>query len=500
MATATTKNNAQKSTMVTKTMPHNLEAEQSVLGCILIDNDASITAFGILVEDDFYSATHKLIFGAMRVLFDRNSPVDLVTLSSALSKNGKIENIGGIDYLTSLSDIVPSSANLRHYIEILKRNSVLRKVIAAGNKIVADGYSGADDENAVLAAAEKTIFDISREGERKDLTPMGAELPGVLERLDTIQRDPTAMRGLKTGFYGLDDITNGLQKSTLVIIAARPGVGKTSFGLNIITNTAIKRKAKCAVFSLEMSKQELTMRALCSVACVDIGKANKGELDAEELKRIFIANKELAAADIYIDDNSVITPAEIMSKCMRLKREKGLDLVMVDYLGLMTGGNNKRESRQVEVADNSRYMKILSKELEVPVMLISQLNRGVEKRVGMESRPVLSDLRESGAIEQDADIVMFIHSEKTDDNQEESSTSERELIIAKHRNGPQGIVKLKWMGPYTTFMNMQSQQYAQDARDQLESKKQPKQNKPQKEEIKPEQISSVSSTETLDVF
>ena len=451
-------------------MPHNLEAEQSVLGCMLIDNDVCVTVFGIVVEDEFYSATHKLIFSAMRGLFEKNSPVDLVTLSDILTATGKIDNVGNIDYLMRLSDIVPSSANIKHYIEIVKRNSILRKIINAGNKIVQEGFNNADDEQNVLAMAEKLVFDIGREGERKELTLIGDELPIVLERLDTIQRDPTALRGLRTGFYGLDDITNGLQKSTLIIIAARPGVGKTSLGLNIVTNTAIKRKARVAVFSLEMGKTELTTRALCSVAAVDISRANKGELNAEELKRIFIANKELAQADIYIDDNSVITPAEIMSKCMRLKREKGLDLVMVDYLGLMTGGGNKRESRQVEVADNSRYMKILSKELDVPVILISQLNRGVEGRRGADARPVLSDLRESGAIEQDADIVMFIHAERDSDNTEVDS-NERELIVAKHRNGPQGIIKLRWMPQYTTFMNMQAGQQAADALAKLEEKK-----------------------------
>jgi len=466
-----------------KALPHNLEAEQSVLGCILIDNNVSVSAFGNLEEGDFYSATHKLIFETMRSLFERNSPVDFITLSAALTSAGKIGDAGGIDYLITLGNIVPSSANIRHYIEILKRNSILRKIISAGNKIINESYTGGNDERSVLSMAEKLIFDISREGERKDLSPMGSELPVVLERLDAIQRDPTAARGLKTGFYGLDDITNGLQKSNLIIIAARPGVGKTSLGINIVTNAAIKRKAKCAIFSLEMSKQELTARALCSVACVDISRMNKGELNAEELKRIFIANKEIAAAQIYIDDNSVITPAEILSKCMRLKREHGLDLVMVDYLGLMTGGNTKRESRQVEVADNSRYMKILAKELDVPVLLISQLNRSVEKRTGGEARPMLSDLRESGAIEQDADIVMFIHSNKAENTGTTVEvTDERELIIAKHRNGPQGIVKLKWVPSYTTFMNVPSQQTAQDAHEKVEAKKE-KQNTKKAEQI-----------------
>ena len=462
-------------------MPHNNETEQSVLGCVLLDNNAGISVFGNLAEDDFYSPTHKIIFAAMKGLFDKNKPVDLVTTSSALTGTGKLENAGGIDYLTTLADIVPSSANLRHYIDLLKRDSTLRKLITVGNQIVTNSL-GTDNAHVALADAEKLIFGISREGERKDLTLMSDELPEVLERFDTISRDPTAMRGLKTGFYSLDDITNGLQKSNLIIIAARPGEGKTSLGLNIVTNAAIKSKAKCAVFSLEMSKQELTTRALCSVACVDIAKAQRGEMNPTEIARIFAANKELADADIYIDDNSVITPAEIMSKCMRLKRERGaLDLVMVDYLGLMSGSAGRRESRQVEVADNSRFMKILAKELEVPVILVSQLNRGVEKRgfdksTGEDAQPVLSDLRESGAIEQDADIVMFIHNKnksKEDQEGEFSDTEkrERDLIIAKHRNGRQGTFKLHWVGAYTRFFNIQSAQQAQDAKDALEKKK-----------------------------
>jgi replicative DNA helicase len=449
-----------------RVMPNSLEAEQCVLGCVLIDNDASINAFGKISEVDFYSPVHKMIYTAMHGVFEQNLPVDLVTLSNALSINGNLENCGGIEYLTSLSNTVPSSANMHHYIDILKKRSTCRKLINAGNKIIEESYTS-EDEKRALASAEKLIFDISREGEHRDLTVMGDELPAVLERLDTIQRDPTALRGVKTGFYGLDRITNGLQKADLIILGARPSVGKTSMGLNILLHAAIKGKKKVAIFSLEMSKQSLAMRALCSVAKVSLTKALRGELSSEEWKRIWIANKTISEADIYVDDNSVITPAEITSKCMRLRREKGLDLVMVDYLGLMTGGGARRESRQVEVADNSRYMKILAKELEVPVILLSQLNRGIESRKGAESKPALSDLRESGAIEQDADLVMFIHKEKPAEG--EVATDEVELIIAKHRNGPLDTIKLKWVGEYTSFENLKTDQTAQDARDSVKA-------------------------------
>ena len=453
-------------------LPHSIEAERSVLACVMIDNDTCVGGFAKLSDADFYSPAHKVIFNAMRTVFESNKPIDFVTLTGALRAGGKMESAGGIAYLTALNDAVPSAANFRHYVDILKKNRVLRRLIGASNQIIETSYNG-DDEHLALAAAEKAIFDIARDDERKELTAIGGELPAVLEKLDTIQKDPTSVRGLKTGFYGLDSLTNGLQKSELVILAARPSIGKTSLGLNMLLNAAVRHKAKCAVFSLEMSKEQLTMRALCSLACVSLSKALKGELDAEEWKRLWMANKELASAQIYIDDNSVITPAEITRKCMRLKREHGLDFVMVDYLGLMGSGNLKRESRQVEVADNSRYIKIMAKELDVPVLLLSQLNRGIEARKGAESRPVLSDLRESGAIEQDADIVMFIHKEKTDADtiSQNAITDEVELIVAKHRNGPLGTVRLKWMGEWTTFVNPASEQAAQDAREKVSTAK-----------------------------
>lgn len=450
-------------------MPHNIEAEQSVLGCLLIDNDASVSAFGRLTDADFYSPVHKTIFTAMKGIYEKSFPIDLVTLSSALTANGKIDSVGGIDYITTLSDIVPSSANLRHYIEILKTFGIKRKLISAANQIIEQSHTDSDDRTT-LGHAEKIVFDIGREGERKDLTQIGGHMAAVMERLDTIQKDPAAVRGLQTGFWGLDKITNGLQKSDLIILAARPSVGKTSLALNIVLNAARKGK-KCAIFSLEMSKEQLATRALCGIAGVSLTRALKGELNADEWSKIWRANKFLADAQIYVDDNSVITPAEITSKCMRLKREHGLDLVMIDYLGLMSGGSAKRESRQVEVADNSRYMKILAKELEVPVLLLSQLNRGIESRKGADARPVLSDLRESGAIEQDADIVMFIHRDTSEQTETPVEISEVELIVAKHRNGPTGSMKLRWIGECTSFANMTTDQAAQDARDAVASAK-----------------------------
>jgi len=457
-------------------LPHNLEAEQGVLACFLIDADASVGAFSRLNENDFYSPSHKTIFNIMRGIYEKGQPIDFVTVVSALDTGGKLDSVGGISYITTLSDLLPSSANFKYYLDILHRSRVLRKLIGASNTIIETSYS-TDDAQTALSAAEKAIFDISKEDERKELTHMSVELPAVIDKLDMIQRDPTSVRGLRSGFFALDNITNGFQKSDLIIVAARPSVGKTALALNLLTNAAIKYGAKCAIFSLEMSKSSLATRALCSVGKVSLTKAMKGELGVDEWRRLWEANKRLGDANIYVDDNSLITPAEIMRKCMRLKREQGLDLVMIDYLGLMTGGG-KRESRQVEVADNSRMIKIMAKELNVPVILLSQLNRGIESRKGQDGKPMLSDLRESGAIEQDADIVMFIHKEKVvqdDDENWESvqtgDTGEAELIIAKHRNGPTGSVKVGWVGEWVSFVNLGHDQSAQDARDVLAKKK-----------------------------
>lgn len=438
------------STAVKKILPHSIEAEQSVLACVMLDNDGCISGFARLNQYDFYSPSHRIIFEAMQKLINNNKPVDFVTVTEALSASAKLESIGGIDYLNTINNSVASSANFNHYLEILKKNRVLRRLNSAGVKIIEASYSETDENNA-LQIAEKAIFDISSEDERKDLTPLVDELPGVLDRLDTIQKDPTSIRGLQTGFYAIDRLTNGLQNGEMVIVAARPSVGKTSLGLNMAINAATKNAKKCAIFSLEMSKQSLTQRALCSLAKVSAYKAGRGELDKKEWQNLWLANEVLSKADIYIDDNSVITPVEIMNKCMNLKRTKGLDFVMIDYLGLMTSGSNKRESRQVEVADNSRAIKIMAKELNIPVLLLSQLNRAIE--TNKNEKPQLSHLRESGAIEQDADVVMFIHKDRADDQADSKGDEDVEVIIRKNRNGPCGTANLIWKGEWTSFIN-----------------------------------------------
>lgn len=438
-----------------KMMPHSIEAEQSVLGSVLIDEEASINILGMLKHSDFYLEAHKIIFESMHNVFYKSLPIDFVTLTDELETNNLLDSVGGVEYLTFLTNFVPSASNYSHYADIVKRNSILRQLISASNKIAETSYDSGDAQEA-LSAAEKLIFDISQTQSKTDLEHVKTALVDVIEKFESIQKNPNAMRGLRTGFYGLDKILNGLNKSDLILLAARPGFGKTSLAMNLVTNTAIKSNAKVAIFSLEMPKVQLAQRALCSVAFVSMEKALKGDLNTDEWKRLLAANEKLSGAEIFVDDSSLNTPVEILSKCRRIKAEKGLDFIVIDYLQLMSSGGRNKENRQQEVSEISRSLKILAKELDVPVLVLSQLSRAVESRAG--HKPVLSDLRESGAIEQDADIVMFIHrKDMYEDTAEKlaqsNSAVNSEIIIAKHRNGSLGEVPVRWVGELTTFIN-----------------------------------------------
>lgn len=447
-------------------MLHNLEAEQSVIAAVLLDNDC-LEEFTRLKSSHFYAPAHRLIHEAICYLATKNVAVDLVTLSERLKATGKLEAVGGNEYLTNLMDIIPSTVNFRHYVAILRKDETLRRLDRAASNITKalnqpdeKQKQFFEDAHMALQYAEKLIFDISKEDERQELTKLSNELPTVLNNFDLVAHNPAALRGIRTGYTVLDSITNGLQKGSLVIIGARPSVGKTSFAMNIALNAALKEKAKVAVFSLEMDKVQLANRAICSVGRVSLSHALHGELTPEEWTRLWEANSKLQKADMYIDSSGSITAAEIMRKCMRLKREHGLDLVLIDYLGLMAAPNTsgRNESRQEQVAANSRMMKLMAKELEIPVLLLSQLNRGIESRTGKgdNDEPMLSDLRESGAIEQDADIVMFIHKPKTETQSEQNAHSrdyEAKIIVAKNRSGPTPSFKLQFIGALTTFMN-----------------------------------------------
>lgn len=439
-------------------MPHSLEAEQALLGCLLLDTRIQVEVASFLKEDDFFAESHKYIFRKMDEIIKSNNPVDLVILTDALEKSGDLENAGGIAYLTELTNVMPSSANYHKYLDIVTRDSMLRNLIK-GSSLIIEECKQSTDKVSSLAFAEKTVYDISNTADTSSMVPIGKVLPDVMLKLDEMTKDKSIYKGIKTNFRELDMIINGLHKSDLMILAARPAVGKTSLAMNIVEQVAMQGYS-CAVFSLEMSKEQLTQRMLCSVAGVSMGHVAKGKISKSEWVKIAKAKEMLSKAKIYIDDSAVIKPSEILSKCRRLKRKFGLDLVMVDYIQLMTPDLKKNvDNRQQEISDISRNLKILAKEVDVPVLALSQLSRAVETRKG---RPQLSDLRESGAIEQDADIVMFIHRPDISATEKELAENKipknvAEIIIEKHRSGPTGTARLYFIGECTKFVNLNNE-------------------------------------------
>ena len=438
-------------------MPYNLEAEQSVLGCILIDQTVQTDIAAELHESDFLVESHKKIITAIKDIAATNKPVDLVTLADLMQKNGTLEDAGGIAYLTELTRTVPSSANYRQYLDIVLRDGVLRRLINSSNAIIEDAMTSIDSQKS-LTQAEKLIFDISESNERKGLEKIGGYFQPVLDRFEKLEKDKSFFTGLKTGFTRLDFLTNGLHKGNLVIIAARPSVGKTTFVMNIVENLAMKQDAAVAVFALEMTREELAQRMLCSVANVRMDDALKGKLtekDPESLKRLWEAQKLLNNAKIYVDESSMVTPTDILSKCRRMKMRYGLDMIVVDHIQLMNSAKKGVESRQQEVTDISRNLKMIAKELDVPVVALSQLSRQSTGR--KDGRPILSDLRESGAIEQDADLVIFLHKPDMVEGPKEGQGNkpmETDVIVAKNRNGMIDSFKVLFKGEFVKFVNM----------------------------------------------
>ncbi len=435
-------------------MPHSLEAEQALLGCILIDPRVQVEVVAYLNEDDFFAESHKYIFSAMETLIKSNQTVDAVTLIDALEKNGTFEQAGGITYIMQLTEVMPSSANYKRYLDIVTRDSLLRKLIVGSAEIIEECKTSTDKINS-LANAEKTIYDISNTTDTSEVVKLSSILPDVMEKFDQLSKDGSASHGIKTKYKGLDNLLNGLHKSDLVILAARPAVGKTSFAMNIVENVAMQGYS-CAVFSLEMGREQLAQRLVCSVAGVNMGNAMKGIMSKTEWLKVIKAKEMLSSAKIHIDDSAMVTPQEVLSKCRRLKSTVGLDLVMIDYIQLMTADKKNSDNRQQEISEISRNLKILAKEINVPVIALSQLSRAVETRKG---RPQLADLRESGAIEQDADIVMFIHRPDRGASEKELAEGKvqpnvAEIIVEKHRNGPTGLVKLYFKGECTKFINL----------------------------------------------
>ncbi len=431
-----------------RVMPHNIEAEQAVLGCNLIDNDIAVDVMAKLKTEDFYTQAHQTIFDAMLNIYKKNSPIDFVTITDELEKQGAMDSVGGIDYIATLTNIVPSAANYNHYVEIVKRDSLLRKLIKASEEVIKEAYDGEDKENT-LSFAEKKIFDISQNEDSSSLVAISGPVATVIDKLDEIAKNKGEISGIPTGFKSFDKLTNGLHEGELIIIAARPGVGKTSFAMNIINHAAVECGKVCAVFSLEMPKEQLAQRSMFSISGVDMGNGLKGNLTKDEYKAIWAAGKKLSDAKLFVDDTSSVTPIEIISKCRRLKREHGLDLIMIDYLQLMNGMGKYKDSRQLEISELTRNLKIAAKELGVPILLLSQLSRASEGR--KDHRPILSDLRESGSIEQDADIVLFLHNPEKYNDVVVEEPGVVDLIVAKHRNGETKDLKLRWIGENTTY-------------------------------------------------
>ena len=432
---------------MTRIPPHSVESEQSILGSILLDKDAIITVTETIKPDDFYKEAHKIIYECMITLSNKGEPIDLITLTEELRKQGHLNDIGGISYITSLSTIVPTTSNVKYYADIVKEKSVLRKLIKASNEIINLGYSGASKIEDVLEQAEKSIFDISQEKTSDDFKSINLVLMDAYDMIEKLYTNKSDVTGITTGFKDLNKKINGLQRTDLILIAARPAMGKTAFSLNLVQNAALKGDASVAVFSLEMSKEQLVQRMLSSQSSVELKKIKTGTLNDNDWPRIIDAMAVLSDAKIHIDDTPGIKISELRSKCRKLKIEKGLDLVLIDYLQLMEGeGNN--ESRQQEISKISRSLKILAKELNCPVVALSQLSRAPEQRA--DHRPMLSDLRESGAIEQDADIVMFLYRDEYYHADSESKNI-GEVIIAKNRHGETGSVELVWLGEVQRF-------------------------------------------------
>ncbi len=437
--------------------PQNIEAEQAVLGAMLIDKEAIAKASEILTSDDFYREAHRVIFNAMLELYNKNEAVDMVTVTEILKRDNKLEDIGGIAYITSLANVVLTAANVKYHADIVAEKSVLRQLVRVSTEIAAMGYEASDDVGTLLDTAESRILEISNRKKKSDFTPINDILMESVQSIEKLLNNKGGLTGIPSGFNDLDKLTSGLHPSDFIILAARPSMGKTALALNIVQNVALRAHKKVggvprsvAFFSLEMSKEQLVNRMLCAEAGIDSQRLRIGEMGDKDWDALWVACDAMSKAKIYIDDTAGITAMDMRSRARRLKAEHGLDLIVVDYLQLMQGSGKRNNSgdRQQEVSEISRSLKALARELDVPVLALSQLSRGVEAR--QVKRPMLSDLRESGSLEQDADIVAFLYRE--DYYNPETENKHTELIIAKHRNGPVDTVNLFFQKQFTKFV------------------------------------------------
>ncbi|MDF2535323.1 MAG: dnaB [Bacillales bacterium] len=437
--------------------PHNVEAEQAVIGAVFLEPKSIELAMRYVSADDFYRQQHQRIFLCMTKLHEIGSAVDLVTVSASLSAKQTLEEAGGISYLTEVASSVPTAANIEYYAEIVSQKSTLRKLISTATEIVQDGYIRQGEIDELLDETEKKILEISNRKNTKAFQEIKDVVFQAYSKIDMISQLKGEVTGIPTGYKELDRLTAGFQRNDLIIVAARPSVGKTAFVLNIAQNVAKQAKGfRVAIFSLEMGSEQLVMRMLSAEGNVDAQKLRTGKLENTDWKNLQMAASSLEKTNIFIDDTPGIRVSEIRSKCRRLKQEHGLDLVMIDYLQLIQGSEKSRENRQQEVSEISRSLKGLARELEVPVIALSQLSRGVETR--QDKRPMMSDIRESGSIEQDADIVAFLYRDDYYDKETENQNI-IEIIIAKQRNGPVGTVKLSFQKEYNKFVNLDFHAY-----------------------------------------
>jgi replicative DNA helicase len=432
--------------------PQNIEAEQAVIGAIFLEPLALTPASEILIPEDFYRAAHQKIFNAMVKLNDQGKAVDLITVTEELAATKILEDIGGVSYLSEVAGSVPTAANIEYYANIVAEKSLLRRLIRTATGIAQDGYTREDEVETLLGEAEKSIMEVAQRRNAGNFHNIKDVLVRTYDNIETLHQRTGDVTGIPTGFAELDRMTAGFQRNDLIIVGARPSVGKTAFALNIAQNVAVKSKENVAIFSLEMGAEQLVMRMLCAEGNIDAQRLRTGTLTDEDWGKLTMAMGSLSDAGIFIDDTPGVRISDLQAKCRRLKQEHGLGMILIDYLQLILGSGRSGENRQQEVSEISRSLKQLARELQVPVIALSQLSRGVEQR--QDKRPMMSDIRESGSIEQDADIVAFLYRDDYYDKESENKNI-IEIIIAKQRNGPTGTVSLAFVKEYNKFVNLE---------------------------------------------
>ena len=437
-------------------LPHDQQAEQALLGAMLIDKDACSEVINIAIPDDFFYDSHKVIFAAMKALQEERQPVDVTTLTTYLMDKKELDRIGGVNYLLTLSQSVPTTAHTQYYLKILNDKALLRRLIKESTDIITKSYDDIGNMNDFINDVERDFLAVTRDRNAGEFKNIDEVVDNVTKRLNILQKNGGIVSGVKTGYRDLDKLTSGFQKCDLVILAARPSVGKTAFALNVANNSSYNSKEAVAVFSLEMPAEQLVTRLICCAGSINNDSLKTGSILKENPNKYYAAADKVMHDNLYIDDTPGIKVGEIAAKCRRLKQDVGLKLVIIDYLQLISGPNNSKESRQQEVSDISRSLKAMARELECPVIALSQLSRAVEQRKG---KPMLSDLRESGAIEQDADIVAFLHREDYQNKEKEAETNGlTEIVVAKHRNGATADIPVVFEKQYSRFSDYTTEQ------------------------------------------